>query len=70
MTTEGLGVARSLAGRHRYSIAANRELIAVGAGNLLAGLSRGFVQAGGSSQSAAADEAGGRSQLASISQPG
>jgi SulP family sulfate permease len=66
MTTEGLGVARSLATRHHYSISANRELIAVGAGNLLAGLSRGFVQAGGSSQTAPADEAGGKTQLASI----
>ncbi|MBV9916414.1 MAG: hypothetical protein JO153_07910 [Solirubrobacterales bacterium] len=47
MTTEGLGVARSLAGRHRYSIAANRELIAVGAGNLLAGPSRASCRPAG-----------------------
>ncbi len=66
MTTEGLGVARSLATRHHYAISADRELIAVGGGNLLAGLSKGFVQAGGSSQTAAADEAGGKSQLASL----
>jgi len=66
MTTEGLGVARAVASRHAYSIDASRELIAVGGGNVLAGLSQGFVQAGGSSQTAAADEAGGKTQLASI----
>ena len=37
----------------------------MGAANALAGLSSGFVQSGGASQTAAADGAGGRSQLAS-----
>ena len=40
--------------------------MAWGAGNLVAGFSSGFVQSGGASQTAAADGAGGRSQLASI----
>ena len=39
---------------------------AIGAANALAGLSSGFVQSGGASQTAAADGAGGRSQLASL----
>jgi SulP family sulfate permease len=38
----------------------------LGAGNLAAGLASGFVRSGGASQTAAADGAGGRSQLASI----
>jgi SulP family sulfate permease len=40
--------------------------MAIGASNLLAGLSEGFVQAGGASQTAAADSAGGKSQVTSI----
>ena len=63
---EGIGVARSFASAHGYTIDPNRELIAVGGSNLLAGLSSGFVQAGGGSQTAAADRAGGKTQLASL----
>ena len=40
--------------------------MAFGGANLLSGLSQGFVQSGGASQTAAADRAGGRTQLASI----
>ena len=63
---EGIGVARSFANAHGYTIDPNRELIAVGGSNLLSGLSSGFVQAGGGSQTAAADRAGGKTQLASL----
>jgi sulfate permease, SulP family len=66
MSAEAVGVARQLAVKHGYRVDANRDLIALGAGNLVAGLSSGFVQSGGASQTAAADGAGGRSQLASI----
>jgi MFS superfamily sulfate permease-like transporter len=66
LSTEAVGVARALASQSHYSIDPNRELIALGGSNLLAGLSRGFVQSGGASQTAAADSAGGKSQLASI----
>ena len=65
VSTEAVGVARALASQQQYSIDANRELIALGGSNLLAGLSKGFVQSGGASQTAAADAAGGKSQLAS-----
>ena len=34
----------------------NRELVAMGGSNLLAGLSSGFVQSGGASQTAAAEQ--------------
>jgi SulP family sulfate permease len=44
--------------------------VAFGGSNLLAGLSSGFVQSGGASQTAAADGAGGKSQLASIAAAG
>jgi sulfate permease, SulP family len=66
LSAEAVGVARQLAVKHGYRVDANRDLMALGAGNLLAGLSSGFVQSGGASQTAAADGAGGRTQLASI----
>jgi sulfate permease, SulP family len=66
LSTEAVGVARSLAVRHGYRVDANRDLVAMGASNALAGLCSGFVQSGGASQTAAADEAGGRSQLAVV----
>jgi sulfate permease, SulP family len=65
-TAEGVGVARGLATKEGYSINVNRELYGVGGANLLAGLSSGFVQSGGASQTAAAESAGGKTQLASI----
>jgi high affinity sulfate transporter 1 len=66
LTTEGLGVARGLATQHGYTVNPSRELVAFGGANLLSGLSQGFVQAGGASQTAAAERAGGRTQLASM----
>jgi high affinity sulfate transporter 1 len=66
VSTEAVGVARGLASADGDRIDANRELVALGSANLLAGLSSGFVQSGGASQTAAAREAGGRSQLASV----
>jgi sulfate permease, SulP family len=66
MTTEAVGVARALAGEQHYTIDSNRELIAMGTANALAGLTSGFVQSGGASQTAAADAAGGKSQLTSV----
>ena len=66
MSAEAVGVARALAVKHGYQVDPNRDLRALGASNLLAGLSSGFVQSGGASQTAAADGAGGRSQLASV----
>jgi SulP family sulfate permease len=66
LSAEAVGVARQLAIKHGYRVDANRDLMAMGAGNVVAGLSSGFVQSGGASQTAAADGAGGRSQMASI----
>jgi SulP family sulfate permease len=66
LSAEAAGVARQLAIAHDYQVDPNRDLVAMGASNLLAGLSSGFVQSGGASQTAAADGAGGRSQLATL----
>lgn len=63
---EAVGVSRSIAGTKGYTISANRDLVALGASNLLAGISPGFVQSGGASQTMAAERAGGQTQLASI----
>ena len=66
LSTEAVGVARTLAQAHHYEVDVNRDLSAMGASNLVAGLSSGFVQSGGASQTAAADSAGGKTQLATI----
>jgi sulfate permease, SulP family len=66
MSAEGIGVGRTLAVDHGYRYDVNRDLQAIGASNLLAGVSAGFVQCGGASQTAAADGAGARSQLAGV----
>jgi sulfate permease, SulP family len=66
LTAEAVGVARGLAIKHGYQADPNRDLVAMGASNALAGLASGFVQSGGASQTAAADGAGGRSQLAGL----
>jgi sulfate permease, SulP family len=66
LSAEGVGVARALAVKHGYQVNLNRDLVAFGASNLLAGLSSGFVQCGGASQTAAAEGAGARTQLAGL----
>jgi MFS superfamily sulfate permease-like transporter len=66
LSAEAVGVARQLAIKHEYTVDANRDLMAMGAGNVVAGLCSGFVQSGGASQTAAADGAGGRSQFATV----
>ena len=63
---EAVGVSRALAGADGYRVDANRDLVALGGSNLLAGLSQGFVQSGGASQTMAAERAGGKTQLGSI----
>ena len=66
LSAEAVGVARALGVKHGYRVDPNRDLVAMGAANALSGLSSGFVQSGGASQTAAADGAGGRSQLAGL----
>ena len=66
LSAEGVGVSRSMAVMHKQSVDTNRDLVGFGVSNLLAGLSHGFVQSGGASQTAAAERSGGKTQLASI----
>jgi sulfate permease, SulP family len=60
---EGVTAARTFAERDRESLDANRELLALGGGNLLAAFAQGYPAAGGMSQSAVNATAGARSPL-------
>jgi high affinity sulfate transporter 1 len=66
VSAEAASVSRGIARAQGYDVDPNRDLIALGGSNGLAGLSSGFVQSGGASQTLAAEEAGGKSQVASI----
>lgn len=63
---ESASVAQDLATRHGYDVDPDRELLAIGAANGLAGLFQGFIVAGGASQSAANDRAGAQTQAAGV----
>ncbi|MFV0280689.1 MAG: SulP family inorganic anion transporter [Rhodoblastus sp.] len=60
---ESWGSMRSLALRHGDDIGSNRELLALGVANLLAGLARGMPVGAGFSASVAAEAAGARTRL-------
>jgi high affinity sulfate transporter 1 len=66
LTAEAVSVSRTLADQAGYRLDANRDLVALGGSNLLAGVSHGFVQSGGASQTMANERAGGKTQLASL----
>jgi len=55
---ETSAIGRMFAQKHGYRFDANRELLAIGAGNLVAGLGRGFPVSGGMSQSLVNESAG------------
>lgn len=61
---EGILMARTLAARHREPLDADRELIALGAGNLAAGFISGFPVGASTSRSITADANGAQTQLA------
>jgi anti-anti-sigma factor len=63
---EGLGAAKTYAVRHHYDIDPNRELLAIGAAGLAAGLSSGMVVNGSLSKTAVNGGAGARTQLSGI----
>lgn len=60
---EGVLLARTLGDRHREAVAADRELVALGAGNVAAGLVAGFPVGASTSRSVTAEVAGGQTQL-------
>lgn len=62
--TESVAAARTFARRDDPPVNANQELFAVGAANLASSLVGGMAAGGGASQTAVADKAGARSQMA------
>jgi SulP family sulfate permease len=65
-TAEGLLVSRSYAEKRGYPTDANRDLFALGLGNIAAGASGSFAVGASTSRTAAMDQAGSRTQLPSI----
>jgi high affinity sulfate transporter 1 len=59
-------VARSFAAKHGYEVDADRELFALGASQLVAGLCQGFAVSGTESRTAMNHAMGGKSQLAGL----
>ena len=64
--TSGMVTARSFAARNHYEIDVDRELIALGACNIAAGLSQGFAVTGADSRTAVNDAMGGKSQVTGL----
>jgi SulP family sulfate permease len=58
--------ARGFASRNRYSIDANRELVALGLGNLGSAVTQGLPVSGSSSRTAVGESAGGRTPVVSL----
>ncbi len=63
---EGLSAARLFAVKGGYRVETDQELFAAGAANLTSGLAGGLAVAGSLSKTAAADRAGGRSQVTGV----
>jgi SulP family sulfate permease len=63
---EGILLSRAMAGRHGYEIKPDRELMALGASNLIAGLFRSFAVGGSQSRTLLNSATGGRTQLVSF----
>jgi MFS superfamily sulfate permease-like transporter len=66
LNAEAAGVSRAIATSEGYRVDVNRDLVAIGGSNVVAGLSSGFVQSGGASQTMAGEQAGGKTQLSSV----
>jgi len=62
--TESVAAARAFTHREDAPVSANKELLAVGAANIASALVGGMPSGGGTSQTAVADKAGARSQMA------
>ncbi len=63
---EGIGPMRSFAGKYRYPLSSDQELIALGASNAGAGLFQSFAVGVSLSRSAANDSGGARSQVSGL----
>ncbi len=64
--TSGILTAKSFAQRNRYEVDPNRELIGLGASNLVSGLAQGFPVTGADSRTAVNDAMGGKSQMVGV----
>jgi high affinity sulfate transporter 1 len=67
---EGLAATRLFATRGGYRVETERELVGMGASNVAAGLSGGLAVAGSLSKTAAAEQAGSRSQVSGMTAAG
>jgi len=63
---ESIAVAKVYAGRHRYEVDANQELIGLGLANIAGAFASAYPTTGGFSRTAVNDEAGARTNLAAI----
>lgn len=63
---ESVGAARAYASRHGYELDTDQELLALGAANVSSGLFGGFTTDASLSQTATAEAAGAKTQLASL----
>jgi SulP family sulfate permease len=63
---EGILLGRAMANHHKYDINPDRELVALGAANLAAGLFRSFAVGGSQSRTLLNSATGGRSQMVSL----
>jgi SulP family sulfate permease len=63
---EGLSAARTFSLRGNYEVDSNQELLGAGVANVAAGLSGGLAVAGSLSKTAAAERAGGRTQVTGL----
>ncbi len=63
---ETSAIGRMFGQKHGHRFDANQELLAIGAGNLLSGLGRGFPVSGGMSQSLVNESAGARTPLSGL----
>lgn len=64
--TESLAFAKVFAARYNYRIDANQEMIALGMANLGSGVLRGFTVDASFTRTAATEQAGGKTELASV----
>ncbi|HEY7001595.1 MAG TPA: SulP family inorganic anion transporter [Candidatus Udaeobacter sp.] len=64
--SEGVVLARSVAGRHRYAVDPDRELVAFGAANVAAGLLSSFAVGSSQTRTLLNDATGGRTQMVSL----
>ncbi len=63
---DGVLTARSFAGRHRQSVRANQEMLALGAANAAAGVTQSFPVGASGSRTAVSDQTGGKTQIVGV----